>query len=299
MPIPDYETLLYPILEFLSDRNVKRTREIINHVIDKYEISAEEIKITVPSNEKAKLIDNRVYWACTYLRKAMLIVSPQRGHNQITEDGLDILSQGLKQIDSKFLESLLKDKDEPGSGGEIILENNLLHKTPDEIIGIQKTIIEQSLAKDLLKNVSEMEPSQFEELAVDLLVAMGYGGPIENTINVVGQPGDGGIDGMIKEDVLGLNTIYLQAKRWRKTVVPLGEVRDFAGALQAKHSNKGVFITTSSFSSDAYKFVNSIASKIILIDGENLVRLMIKYNLGVSVRETVKIKEIDPIYFSL
>ena len=294
MAIPDYETLMLPILQYLSDRNIKKTREIINKIIQVYEIPPDETKKLIPSG-RAKLIDNRVGWACTYLRKYGLISSPQRGQNRITQEGLDLLSKNPNRIDDKMLKKLYQEEESPGSPPES--ESDITDKTPEEIIGIQSEIIKQSLAKDLLNYISQIEPEQFEQLVVDLLLAMGYGGTVEDAGSAIGHSNDGGIDGLIKEDVLGLDTIYLQAKRWQHTV-PIKEIRDFAGALLSKRSNKGVFITTSNFPPSAHEFVSTIDRKIILIDGKRLAELMIKYNLGVSIKAQISIKEIDIDYFT-
>lgn len=300
MAIPDYETLMLPILTFLSDGSVKKTREIINKIIQEFKITPEETKELIPSG-RAKLIDNRVGWACTYLRKHGLISSPQRGQNKITEDGIDLLSKNPDRIDNKLLKELYQEEAsgnssdiEPGFNFE---KNNISDKTPEEIIGIQSEIIKQSLANDLLNYISQIEPEQFEQLVVDLLLAMGYGGTVEDAGKAIGRSNDGGIDGLIKEDVLGLDTIYIQAKRWQNTV-PIKEIRDFAGALLSKRSNKGVFITISDFPPSAHEYVSAIDRKIILIDGKRLTQLMIKFNLGVNVKEQISIKEIDIDYFT-
>ena len=302
MAIPDYETLMLPILKYLADKKEKKTREITNHIIDIYKITPEEAKQLIPSG-RAKLIDNRVGWACTYLRKAGLIESPQRAINNITDNGIKTLSQNLEKIDNNYLKEFDKfNKFRERKNNEIIENDSLIEineqKTPEEIIGLQSQIIDESIKNDLLEILSKVEPSQFEQIVVDLLVAMGYGGTIEDAGSAIGQTNDGGIDGVIKEDVLGLDTIFIQAKRWQNPV-PIKEVRDFAGALLSKRSNKGVFITTSSFSSSAYDFVSTIDRKIILIDGERLTALMLKYNLGVSLKETIEIKEVDSDYFTL
>jgi restriction system protein len=263
------------------------------------EITPEETKELIPSG-RAKLIDNRVGWACTYLRKHGLMSSPQRGQNRITDEGINILSSKPDRIDSKLLKKLYHDEASDkflDTKSRIdIDENDISNKTPEEIIGIQSEIINQSLAKDLLNNISQIEPEQFEQLVVDLLLAMGYGGTVEDAGSAIGRSNDGGIDGLIKEDVLGLDTIYLQAKRWQNTI-PIKEIRDFAGALLSKRSNKGVFITTSNFPPSAHEFVSAIDRKIILIDGNRLTQ-MIKYNLGVSIKEQISIKEIDIDYFT-
>jgi restriction system protein len=291
---------MLPILHFLSEGGVKKTREIIHMIIREFKITPEETKKLIPSG-RAKLIDNRVGWACTYLRKHGLMSSPQRGQNQITDQGINILSLKPDRIDNKFLKQLYQDEAsdnflDPNSRMNID-ENDISNKTPEEIIGIQSEIINESLAKDLLNYISQIEPEQFEQLVVDLLLAMGYGGTVEDAGSAIGRSNDGGIDGLIKEDVLGLDTIYLQAKRWQNTI-PIKEIRDFAGALLSKRSNKGVFITTSNFPPSAHEFVSAIDRKIILIDGNRLTQLMIKFNLGVSTKEQISIKEIDIDYFT-
>lgn len=300
MAIPDYETLMLPILTFLSDGSVKKTREIINKIIQEFAITQEETKELIPSG-RAKLIDNRVGWACTYLRKHGLISSPQRGQNRITDEGRNLLSTDPNRIDNKLLRKLYQEETANNAfvseSGFNFDKNDISDKTPEEIIGIQGEIINQSLANDLLNYISQIEPEQFEQLVVDLLLAMGYGGTVEDAGSAIGRSNDGGIDGLIKEDVLGLDTIYIQAKRWHNTV-PIKEIRDFAGALLSKRSNKGVFITTSNFPPSAHEFVSSIDRKIILIDGKRLSQLMIKFNLGVSIKEQISIKEIDIDYFT-
>jgi restriction system protein len=300
MGIPDYETLMLPILKKLSDDKEYKTRELKDFIIQEFHISPEETKILIPSG-RAKLVDNRVGWACTYLRKAGLIHSPQRAINKITSDGLQLLKNNPKEINNKTLMQINSFKDFQNRKKEIEEEKaqeiETAKKTPEEIIGTQNQIIIDTLKNDLLEILSQVEPSQFEQIVVDLLIAMGYGGSVEDAGSAIGQTNDGGIDGVIKEDELGLDSIFIQAKRWQNSV-PIKEVRDFAGALLSKRSNKGVFITTSSFSPQAYEFVESIDRKIILIDGDRLARLMLRYNLGFAVKEVIELKEIDTDYFN-
>ncbi len=301
MAIPDYETLMLPILKLLADKKSRKTSELVKSMIGEFNISPEDAKELIPSG-RAKLINNRVGWACTYLRKAGLIESPQRAMNEITSDGLEALKIAPAKIDNKFLlrykkfQEFREDKNE-STESTSDTEDTLNEKTPEEIIGIQSQIINKSVGRDLLDIISGIEPDAFEQLVVDLLLAMGYGGTVEDAGSAIGKTNDGGIDGVIKEDVLGLDTIFIQAKRWKGTI-PIKEVRDFAGALLSKRSNKGVFITTSTFPESAHDFVKSIDRKIILIDGVRLTSLMIKYNLGVSTKETIDIKEIDTDYFT-
>jgi restriction system protein len=292
---------MVPILKFLSDQNEHKTSEIVAHISDAFELTDEERRQLIPSG-RAKLISNRVGWACTYLRKAGLIQSRRRGINQITDEGMSVVQQNPTKIDSNFLsqyEAFQNFKLVTKSSGEssVPSQDSSEEKTPEEIIGLQAELVQDSLQKDLLEQVSEMEPELFEQLVIDLLIAMGYGGSAQEAGRAIGQTNDGGIDGIINEDVLGLDTIYVQAKRW-SNAVPVKEVRDFAGALLSKRSNKGVFITTSSFPKSAEEFVSSIDRRITLIDGDTLARLMIKYNLGVSIKETIELKEIDSDYFT-
>jgi restriction system protein len=298
MPIPDYETLMLPILNFLDDGIERKTREIISHIIKTFEITNEESKVLIPSG-RAKLIDNRVGWACTYLRKAGLIESPQRSINKITSDGKKVVDENPQKIDGKYLNQFNKFQEFRQDSTSTVEQDEVIipEKTPEEIIGIQSELINKSIRNDLLDLVCKMEPSMFEQLVIDLLLAIGYGGSVEDAGSAIGQTNDGGIDGVIKEDVLGLDTIFVQAKKWQKTVA-IKEVRDFAGALLSKKSNKGVFITTSDFPKSAHEFVSSIDRKIILIDGKRMAELMLKYNLGVSIKNVVEIKEIDNDYFT-
>ena len=301
MAIPDYESLMLPILKYLSDDSERRTSEIVSHIANRFSLSEEEMRALIPSG-RAKVVHNRVGWACTYLRKAGLIHSKQRGLNRITDDGRKVVSEKPENIDTGYLGRFEKFQDfrralNAKTEKEPQPTRTAIEETPEEIIGVQTELLRRSIQKDLLEQIRSMEPDQFEQLVVDLLIAMGYGGTVQDAGKALGRTNDGGIDGIVNEDVLGLDTIYVQAKRW-KNVVPIKEVRDFAGALLSKRSNKGVFITTSSFPSSAHEFVSSIERKIILIDGERLSNLMIEFNLGVSIRQTILIKEIDSDYFA-
>lgn len=281
---------MLPVLEFLADGQIRKTSELVAYIAKRFELTPEDLKLLIPSSG-GKLIHNRVGWACTYLRKAGLIQSPQRAHNRITESGTEILAQKPEKIDVKFLKTLkafegFLDPKEPAEKTDKTLYEPPGDKTPDEIIGEQSDLINSSLASDLLDQVSAMEPAAFEQLVVDILLAMGYGGTADDAGKAIGQSNDGGVDGVI-----------IQAKRWKNTV-PVKEIRDFAGALMSKRSNKGVFITTSNFPPSAREFTNSVALKIILIDGKKLADLMLKYNLGVTTKRIIAIKEIDSDYFA-
>ena len=303
MAIPDYETLMLPILQFLADGVSRKTSEIVSHISDLFDLTEEERKQLIPSG-RANLINNRVGWACTYLRKAGLISSQQRGWNQITENGQAVVGENPGKVDNTYLSRFEAFQEfrtnsvaqSEGSSDSVVSQHDA--KTPEEIIGLQNELINYNISRDLMDLVISMEPDAFEQMVVDLLIAMGYGGSVKDAGRAIGKAGDGGIDGIINEDVLGLETIYIQAKRWTNAV-PIDKVRDFAGALLSKQSKKGVFITTSSFPSSAYAFASSIDRKLVLIDGEMLAGFMIQYNLGVSVKQTVEIKEIDSDYFAV
>lgn len=300
MAVPDYESTMLPILKYLSDGEVRKTGEIVAHVAAHFKLDAQDMKELIPSG-KAKLINNRVGWACTYLRKAGLIMSPQYSFNKITAAGSTALAQDPAKIDSAFLSTFGQFREflDQSHEATITVDEPAIptDHTPEEIMGMQSEIISKSLQNDLLEQISTMDPAAFEQLVVDLLLAMGYGGTAEEAGKAIGQSNDGGVDGSIMEDVLGLDTIYVQAKRW-KNPVPIKEVRDFAGALLSKRSTKGVFITTSSFSAGANDFVSSIDRRIILVDGKRLGALMVKYNLGVTVKQTFEVKELDSDYFN-
>jgi len=295
MSIPDYESIMLPVLQFIKDGNVYKTRSIVEYIIELFKISPEEAKELIPSG-RAKLIDNRVGWACTHLRKAGLIDSPQRGLNQITEEGKMVVTSSTDKVTAKYLAQFSKYNDFKKIENKEISKEEENDRTPEEIIGIQNEILRSSLKFDLLDFLGKVDPARFEQIIIDLLIAMGYGGTVEDAGEAIGQTNDGGIDGVIKEDVLGLDAIFIQAKRWQNTV-PIKEIRDFAGALLSKKSTKGIFIATSSFPESAYEFVNNIERKIILIDGNRLAELMIKYNIGVTKKDVIEIKEIDGDYF--
>ncbi len=308
--VPDYETLMLPVLRNLADGETWRTADIVARIGEEFELSDDDMREKIPSG-RAKLIQNRVGWACTYLRKAGLIESVRRGYNRISEAGREILVSAPERIDNDYLaqfdsfqefrERSTVNQNASSNGNdseETVAVAAAVSGTPEEIIDAQGAIINAALRKDLMEQVVALSPDQFEQLVVDLLVAMGYGGSVADAGRAIGRSNDGGIDGVIKEDVLGLDTIYIQAKRWQNTV-PIREIRDFAGALLSKRSVKGVFIATSSFPPGAHEFVASIDRRIILIDGNRLADLMIQFNLGVSIGETIHLKEVDYDYFGV
>jgi restriction system protein len=297
MAIPDYQTIMLPLLKFAGDGKIHTTRESIEYLAGEFNLSEEERKVLLPS-ATARLFDNRVGWASTYLRKAGLIESKRRGNFSITERGKQVLSENPQKINVQFLEQFpefvefrktkkVKGKKEESPPSET---------NPEETLETAYQELQESLASDLLQAIKDCPPDFFERLVVDVLIKMGYGGSRKEAGKAIGHTGDEGIDGIIKEDKLGLDIIYIQAKRWEANV-GRAEIQKFAGALQGQRAKKGIFITTSNFSKDALEYIDKIDSKIILIDGERLAELMIEHNVGVSPVASYEIKKIDSDYF--
>ncbi len=299
--IPDYQSIMLPLLKKISDGKVYKYRELIEILSKDYNLTEQEQKELLPSGQQP-IFDNRVGWANTYMKKAGLIKSEKRGHLQITEIGQKILSDNPKEINNQFLKQFdtFKDFTKVKKNGttkskeikEIIEEE----QTPEEMIEYAHQKLTNDLSQELIETIKVCSPRFFENLVIDLLLAMGYGGSRADAGKAIGKSNDGGIDGIIKEDKLGLDIIYVQAKRWENTV-PTREVRDFAGALLAKKAKKGIFISTSDFPKSAKEYVSQIEPKLILIDGNRLGQLMIEFNVGVSTQRTYKVKRIDSDYF--
>lgn len=300
MTIPDYQTIMLPLLKLAGDKKEHSIREAIDSIADLFKLSDEQKKEVLPSG-RSYIIDNRVGWARTYLKKAGLLEDTHRSHFRITEEGLKALEKSPTEINIKFLQQFpgfnefRKKKDDEQDGQEQITQEDS-SQTPQELLeyGYQK--IKRDLAQELLESVKKVSPRFFEQLVVELLLKMGYGGSLKDAGKAIGQSGDGGIDGIIKEDKLGLDVIYIQAKRW-ENVVGSKEIRNFVGSLVGQKANKGVFITTSGFTKDALEYVKTITHKVILIDGEMLAQLMIENNVGVSDVISYEVKKIDSDYF--
>jgi restriction system protein len=301
MSIPDFQSIMLPLLTFTADQQEHSLQEAIEEMAQTFNLSEQERKELLPSEQDTRF-DNRVRWASLYLKKAGLLASTRRSFFKITQRGLDALNQNLPRIDIKFLEQFSEFVEFRGSSrrekeapAEIDVATNG-HQTPEELLeyGYQK--IRQDLAQEVLSRVKASSPNFFERLVVELLVKMGYGGSRKDAGEAVGKSGDEGIDGIIKEDRLGLDVIYIQAKKW-EGVVSRPEIQKFAGALQGQRAKKGIFITTSSFSIEAIEFASRIDSKIVLIDGKQLAQLMIDHDVGVSKVSSYEIKKIDFDYF--
>ncbi len=301
MPIPDFQKIMLPLLKYASDGEEHSLREAIEGLADEFNLSQEERKELLPSGQQA-IFDNRVGWARTHLKKAGLLTDPKRGFFQITERGLETLQKPLQEINMNFLmqfPEFIKFRNSRRETENIESDKGeLLDKTPQEDIEFGYQKIRKDLEIELLNRVKNCSADFFERLVVDLLVRMGYGGSRRDAGRAIGKSGDGGIDGIIKEDKLGLDIVYIQAKKWNNTVVGRPEIQKFVGALHGQRARKGVFITTSTFSQEAQEYVSIIDSKIVLIDGQQLAQLMIDNNLGVSILSTYEIKKVDSDYFT-
>lgn len=303
MAIPDYQTLMLPVLELAADKKEHSIREAIDTLSDKFRLSDPERTELLPSGQQY-IFENRVGWARTYLKKAGLLKTTKRSFFQITDEGTRVLDSKLKQIDIKylqqfpqFLEFRTKKKPKEIVHAWITHVDGVETQTPQELIEFGYQKIRNDLAQDILMSIKDCSPRFFERLVVELLLKMGYGGSRIDAGEAIGQSGDGGIDGIIKEDKLGLDVIYLQAKRW-EGVVGSKEIRNFVGSLVGKKATKGVFITTSSFTNDALDYIETVNHKVVLIDGEKLTQLMFEYNLGLQTINTYDIKRIDIDYFT-
>ncbi|MBN1816008.1 MAG: restriction endonuclease [Sedimentisphaerales bacterium] len=298
MPIPDYQQFMLPLLEIAGDGKEHRLLDTIEILSDRFHLTEEEKNSLLPSGTQ-KVIYNRVSWARTYLQKSKLLEFPRRGYFKITDRGHKILQNKPEKIDYNFLEQFSEFrefKSAKNKSNETIKEEGISEKNPEESLELAYEDLNQELAQELLETVKNSSPLFFEKLVIDLLIRMGYGGSRKDAGKAIGKSGDEGIDGTINEDRLGLDVIYVQAKRW-ENVVSRPEIQKFAGALQGQRAKKGIFITTSKFSTEAQDYVRNIDSKIILIDGEILTKLMIEHNVGVSTVSSYEVKKLDLDYF--
>jgi restriction system protein len=303
MSIPDYQAFMKPVLQFLADGKEHPHRECALHVKKIMKLSEEDVQQLLPSGQQT-LFANRIGWARTYLSKAGLISVPKRGHAVITEKGKAFLKKNPPKITSdtlkqfpEFLKFVNPGKKAAEKSSDSQSNNSLNgEKTPEEELEAIHEKLKTDVEDELLVKLKESSPEFFEKTVVDVLLKMGYGGSKKEAGMAIGRSGDEGIDGVISEDRLGLDKIYIQAKRW-SNVVGRPVVQAFAGALQGKKARKGVIITTSHFAQTAYDFVNDIDNKIVLIDGRQLVRYMTELDIGVETAQVYKIKRIDSDYF--
>jgi restriction system protein len=301
--IPDFQTIMLPLLKFISDGKTYHSHDIFIHLSKEFNLTEEELNEYVPSGQQ-KVFVNRISWAKSYLKMAKFIETIKKSELKITESGKNAIQKfsdginikALKQIpefqEHRKTETL---KNSVKNSASLTEENNIL-ETPEEQIESGYQNIRKSLEIELLTKLKSVDPYFFERIVVELLVKMGYGGSIQDAGKAIGKSGDEGIDGIIKEDKLGLDVIYIQAKRWQG-VVGRPEVQKFVGALAGQRAKKGVFITTSYFTKEAIDYALQMDTKVVLIDGEKLAQYMIDYNLGVSVQNIYEIKKIDSDYF--
>jgi restriction system protein len=303
MSVPDYQAILLPLMQLASDGKEHSFRESIEYAAKFLKISDDDRKTLLPSGTQSTF-DNRVGWAKTHLLKAKLLESPRRSIFQITTRGREVLSHKPPKINVKFLKQFPEYLE--FCGVNTTIENSSLPSqinlteqiSPEEALDAVYQKLKLSLAQDLLTLVKDCTPDFFERLVVKLLVKMGYGGSIQDAGKAIGRSGDEGIDGIIKEDKLGLDAVYIQAKKWEGTV-GRPEIQKFVGALAGQGAKKGVFITTSNFSREAHEYAKNMRdTKVVLLDGEQLTQYMIDYNLGVSVISQYEVKKIDSDFFA-
>lgn len=303
MAIPDFQSMMLPLLKFFSSQEEHSQKQANDNLAHHFNLTETELSELIPSGTQS-LFTNRISWAISYLKMASLITRTRHGHYKITENGINLLKTNPPKINLKLLKSIPEykehtesyNKDKKEGNNELGIFSNTEELTPEESIEDAFQKINSSLAQDLLQNIKNMSPAFFERLVIELLVKMGYGGSIKDAGKAIGKSGDGGIDGIIKEDRLGLDIIYVQAKRW-DYCVGSPEIQKFVGALAGQGAKKGVFITTSYFSKDAIKYTPKNDTKIVLIDGEELAQFMIEHNLAVTTVSNYIIKKIDTDYF--
>lgn len=301
MAVPDYQSIMLPLLKYVSDQQVHTLRDVVEGLATHFKLTEEERREMLPSGMQAAF-DNRVGWARTYLKKAGLLASPKRATMQITQRGIQVIKENPPRIDVAYLkrfqefvefQSTKRESNEP----EVLMEDSN-ERTPEEVIENGYEQVRAALSQELLSKVQALTWMDFERLVVQLLVRMGYGGSLKDAGRALTKGGDEGIDGTIKEDKLGLDVIYIQAKKWQTgNTVGRPEIQKFVGALAGQGAKKGIFITTSSFTKEAREYQPRNETKIVLIDGEELTQLMIDHDLGVTTQRTYAVKRIDSDFF--
>lgn len=301
MPVPDFQTIMLPLLRFASDRKVHSVAEARTALAAEFRLSAEELAQLLPSG-RAPVFANRLAWAKVYLSRAGLLESPQRAHFVISGEGIEAVKKAPEKIDVKWLgrypafTAFRERKSDDAHEQSESEESHTNLETPEEALERAHSKLRSDLAGEILAKVRGSSPEFFERLVVELLLKMGYGGSRKEAGEAIGRSGDEGIDGTISEDRLGLDTIYIQAKKWEATV-GRPEIQKFVGALHGKRARKGVFLTTGAFSAEARLYVSNIDPKVVLIDGPQLAELMIDFDLAVTTRATYQVKQIDSDYF--
>ncbi|WP_448578022.1 restriction endonuclease [Thermaurantiacus sp.] len=308
MAIPDYQTLMRPVLEAaVAAKTDISIVEIAEHIAKQFGLNEEELDITIPSGTQP-LFYNRLHWAKTYLSKAGLLQSPKRGKFRATAEGEAFLSAHPGPISSSDLakipafeawRTIGKQQTEGGLQSAQAEASQVMHSpmTPDDLIDSGLKLINDQLTQEVLNELKGVHPKRFEAIVVDFLKAMGFGGGDHGVSVVTPYTNDGGVDGIIHEDALGLDSIYIQAKRYTDKQVGQPDVQQFVGSMDGFGAHKGVFVTTSTFSKQAHAYVEKTSKRVVLIDGERLASLFLQYGVGVRTKRTVEIKAIDPDYF--
>ena len=307
--IPTFQEMMLPLLEFLKDGKEHTMDEAEDYLAKAFKLTEEE-RHAFYQNSNQRILHNSLGWARTWLNKAGLIDIIRYEHGQvatlkITQRGLDVLKEKPEKIDYEYLRKFKEFVEfmktyGPKTNRKSVEDMNakISDMTPEQLIEVKTNEINNVMREELMKKVTSSSPHFFEKLVLDLVVKMGYGGSFEDVAELLGKTGDEGVDGLIKEDVLGLDKVYLQAKRWTTGTVGRKELQSFVGALHGKGAKKGIFITTSTFTKDALEYANSLKDMtLILIDGDKLVDYMLKYNVGVQVKNAIEIKKIDEDYF--
>lgn len=299
--VQKFDKYMFPILDWLKDGSIRTNKEAQERMVEYFQHTEEDLNEQTPRG--GSRFKGNVDWALTFLFQAGLTKKPKNGKHQISEKGLQYLSEGINDISERELVQRFGDTNPrffyPTRDRQQIAPESADNPImPEDAIHDAAKILEEALIAELLDRVKQISPQDFEKLVVKLLVKMGYGGSIEDAASVTRYTNDEGIDGVIKEDILGLDSIYIQAKRYTTGSVGRPELQTFVGALSPHHAKKGVFITTSEFAQTAKDFAKAAEARIILIDGRQLCKYMIQFNLGVSTRETIEIKTIDTDFFN-
>lgn len=301
MAIPDFQSIMLPLLNLASDGEIHNVNDATDNLAEKFNLTDEELSRLIPSGSPK--FYNRVGWAKTHLKKAGLLEYPQRGYFRITQRGFDVLQENPERINMSYLKKFPEFVTFRQTHRSDEIEEETIDEqelTPEEALENAYLKIRDDLSDELLETILKSPPAFFEKLVVDLLVAMGYGGSQRDAARAVGRSGDEGIDGIIDEDRLGLETIYVQAKRWqRDSKVGRPQIQSFVGALTGNNARKGVFITTADFTSEARNYATGIPLKVVLINGDRLANLLIDYSIGVTTRIKYEIKNLDSDYFGV
>jgi len=295
MPLPDFQSFLLPALRVFADGMPHGLKEAREQVSQQLQLDPDSRALLL-ADGRTPVYVNRTAWAITYLHRAGALSRLERGVYQITDRGRELLGRNLDKLTSKHLMEFQEFREFVQVDNGPVAPPDRHDESPEERLANAWKQLRESLAKEILDKLRQVSPAYFEKIVVDLLVAMGYGGSVEDAASVLGHTGDEGIDGMIKEDKLGLDVVYVKAKRWSQNV-GRPEVQAFAGSLEGARAKKGVFITTSDFTPDAREYVKRIEKKIVLIDGRQLAELMIDHDVGVTVVQTYKLKRLDSDYF--